>query len=145
MRKFDSFGFIKSIKIAYTGPIHNNDSKTKNNTTTKYRHNYNEDDSDDNDVYYTSKSKSRSSSKTRYQSDSNNNHISRNTARGDGSGGLSGGTTNNLYEWFAISVPSVDSSFCVKARFLNAPTELNNLAGFNNTGNICKLFMTIYF
>jgi calmodulin-lysine N-methyltransferase len=36
-----------------------------------------------------------------------------------------------------MSVPSVDSSFSVKVRFLNGPTDLKNLVGFNNTGNIC--------
>jgi hypothetical protein len=130
IRRFDSFGLIKSIKIAYTGSATNHGDARNRNTNNRhtYRSNQNDDDdSDENDVYYASKTK-RSSSRTKYQNNHNENSSRNNRVSSD----------NEPYQWYSMSVPSVDSSFSVKARFLNAPTDVNNLAGFNNTGNICK-------
>jgi hypothetical protein len=129
VRRFDSFGLIKSIKIAYTGGAANvSDVRNKNtNNRHTYRNNqHDDDDSDENDVYYASKSK-RSSSRTKYQNQSESHARNNRTSN-----------QNEPFQWYSMSVPSVDSGFSVKARFLNGPTDLNNLTGFNNTGNICK-------
>lgn len=128
IRRFDSFGLIKSIKIAYTGSGGNTsgDARHRNTNRHTYRNNQNnDDDSDENDVYYASKSRC-SSSRTKYQNNSES-HARNNRVSNE----------NDQFQWYSMSVPSVDSSFSVKARFLNGPTDLNNLTGFNNTGNIC--------
>ena len=120
---------IKSIKIAYIGSVNsytNNESRLRNtNRQHTYRNNREEeDDSDENDVYYAGKPK-RSSSKSKYHAKNDKNQQISNE--------------NELFQWYSVSVPSVDPSFSVKARFLNSPTNLNNLVGFNNTGNICNI------
>jgi hypothetical protein len=147
VRRFDSFGLIKSIKIAYSTPsvqINNIDHRSKKNNTNNnnkhaYRnsnHNNNDsDDSDENDVYIAGKSpvKARSSSRTKFHRDGS---IDRNNNRNSSQSKQQTDAIQH-FQWYAMSVPSVDSSFSVKVRFLNGPTDLKNLVGFNNTGNIC--------
>jgi len=41
------------------------------------------------------------------------------------------------FEWFQLSIPSLNSKEFVKARFYSGPFDLKDLMGFNNTGNIC--------
>ena len=111
MRRFDSFGFVKSIKIAYNAPLNNNDYSARNNNTNNRR---GDSDSDDNDVYYETNTKNKSKNGKNNEQD--------------------------LFQWYAISVPSVESNDSVKVRFFNAPISLDDLTGFNNTGNICEFF-----
>jgi hypothetical protein len=43
-----------------------------------------------------------------------------------------------------MSVPSIEPDEFVKVRFYNGPVSLNDMIGFNNTGNICKIkFMCV--
>lgn len=41
------------------------------------------------------------------------------------------------YEWFSISVPTIESMDSVKVRFYKGPIGLKEMVGFNNTGNVC--------
>jgi len=42
-----------------------------------------------------------------------------------------------FYEWFTISVPTIESTDSVKVRFYKGPIGLKDMMGFNNTGNVC--------
>lgn len=41
------------------------------------------------------------------------------------------------YEWFSATIPSIDPRLSINVRFYNSSIKLNDLTGFNNTGNIC--------
>jgi len=43
----------------------------------------------------------------------------------------------SFYEWFNISVPNIETIDSIKVRFYKGPVGLKEVAGFNNTGNIC--------
>ena len=44
----------------------------------------------------------------------------------------------DFYEWFNITVPSINENEGVKVRFYKGPLSLEELGGFDNTGNVCK-------
>jgi hypothetical protein len=111
VRRFDAFGFVKSIKLAYNAPLNNNDYSARNNNNKSNRRD--DSDSDDNDVYYETNTKSKNKNEQDY------------------------------FQWYAISVPSVEPNDSVKVRFFNGPVSLDDLSGFNNTGNICECFRLI--
>ncbi|RNA34385.1 calmodulin-lysine N-methyltransferase [Brachionus plicatilis] len=41
------------------------------------------------------------------------------------------------YEWYSVAIPSIDPRISLNVRFYNSSVNLNDLTGFNNTGNIC--------
>lgn len=124
-RRFNSFGFIKSVKIAYNDDKEDGLDHNNNNATSNYRNSRcdtSEDDDDNDDVCFSSKPKTN----TKMTSEKRIDFYKKNKKR-----------EPNNFQWYEISVPSIDPDECVKARFYNGPISLNDMVGFNNTGNIC--------
>jgi hypothetical protein len=117
VRRFDSFGFIHCVKIAYiSSNSTSNHSKQNGNKYYKDstdKHNYaNQDDSDldddDDDICY-------KVSKTSLTN--NNKHRVRDN--------LSDQDNEDYYEWFNVSVPSLlSANHFIKVRYLNL-TKIN--------------------
>jgi len=127
VRRFNSFGLIKSVKIAYIDQSQSrNGYNHQYDLNNNYKNRYNETDSDDDDDDICVSNKSNSSSSKLGKIKTNNNHQ---VAQ----------KLNQPYQWYEISVPSIDTDEFVKVRFYNGPVSLNDMIGFNNTGNICKL------
>ncbi len=127
VRRFNSFGLIKSVKIAYVDQSHNQNGYNRHyDSNNNYKNRYNETDSDDDDDDICVSNKSNSSSSRLGKLKANNHH--QKTQK-----------QNQPYQWYEISVPSIDPDEFVKVRFYNGPVSLNDMIGFNNTGNICKL------
>ena len=126
VRRFDAFGFVKSVKIAYTNaplnPVDGPPQRSSRYGGPKRQSGDSGDDDDDVDVQY---GKNLSPRRAKASSVI--------TPRRSGAGTESGID----YQWFNVSVPSVDSNANVKVRFTNGNISLNDLAGFNNTGNVC--------
>ena len=125
MRRFDSYGFINCVKIAYkSSHVYNNN----NNHHKYFKETDNNKDSDDEDddadiCYKISKS-----------SISNNNNNNKHRVRENSSDH----EDSNCYEWFNVTVPSLlPTHNSIKVRFYNDHVDLKDLVGFNNTGNIC--------
>lgn len=119
VRRFDSFGFLQSIKIdnstmniPYSKPHVKGASNHRfynSNNIKNTNYVVDDTDSDDEDVCVSNKDKK------------NKSDVS---------------TDAEHYEWYDISLPSVDMD-SVKVRFYNGPIGLKDMMGFNNTGNVC--------
>ena len=123
VRRFDAFGFVKCVKIAYTNtPLNNNYLSDGPQRSSRYSNKRLDDDDDDDDVdIQYSKSM-----------------VSRRAKAGSVTTPRRSTETKGVeYQWFNLSVPSVDPNANVKVRFTNGNISLNDLAGFNNTGNVC--------
>jgi hypothetical protein len=106
VRRFDSFGFIKCIKVAYSdSPASRNPSNSKPRSQKYYTKNNEWDEDDDDDICVSNEQTDKSESED--------------------------------YEWFSISVPTIESMDSVKVRFYKGPIGLKDMMGFNNTGNVC--------
>lgn len=129
VRRFDSFGFIKCVKVAYnkntnTDSIPDSRAHEKNKHNSKHNHQkmyhtqsiqLNDSDSDDDDICVASRPPNKNK----------NNRVSESDA---------------AYEWFNISIPNVNVETeldSVKVRFYKSPIGLKDMMGFNNTGNVC--------
>ena len=120
VRRFDAFGFVKCVKMAYTNATPLNAVVDGPQRSSRYgKRRDDSDDDDDVDVQY---GKSLSS---------------RRQAKAGSVAGTPRRSENVDYQWFNVSVPSVDASANVKVRFTNGNISLTDLAGFNNTGNVC--------
>jgi len=129
VRRFDSFGFVKCVKVAYNTSVNSNNTvyqkhsdkhihrvKPNLNNQNKYYSNNNDiqdanTSDDDDDICVCADEKSANSSSRLGQVDE--------------------------YEWFSISVPTIESMDSVKVRFYKGPIGLKEMVGFNNTGNVC--------
>ncbi|CAF0919593.1 unnamed protein product, partial [Brachionus calyciflorus] len=45
--------------------------------------------------------------------------------------------TSKNYEWYSVSIPSIDPRQTISVRFYESTFNVKDLVGFNNTGNIC--------
>ena len=139
VRRFNSFGLIKSIKIAYVDQSnsrngYNNNHHQQHDLNNNYKNRYDQTDSDaDDDDDICVSNKSRSSSKLTKPSKVNNYRQQQ----------IDHKSNHQPYQWYEISVPSIDPDEFVKCRFYNGPVSLNDMIGFNNTGNICKLLILL--
>lgn len=119
VRRFDSFGFVKCIQVPHTVKNSNLKKNYSNKNPNGSSHRYynsnkkggiddvNSDSDDDEDVCV-------GADKTSKNQESAEN-----------------------YEWYNISVPSIESMDSVKVRFYKGPIGLKEMSGFNNTGNVC--------
>jgi len=128
VRRFDSFGLIHCVKIAYISSNSTSNNSKQNNSNKYYKdstdkHNYanqNDSDDDDDDICYKVSKTSLTPNKHRVRDN------------------LSDQENEDYYEWFNVSVPSLlSANNFIKVRFYNAHIGLKDLVGFNNTGNIC--------
>jgi hypothetical protein len=44
----------------------------------------------------------------------------------------------DYFEWHQITVPSINENEGVRVRFYKGPISLDELGGFDNTGNVCE-------
>ena len=95
-RRFNSFGFIKSVKIAYNDDKEDGLDHNNNNATSNYRNSRcdtSEDDDDNDDVCFSSKPKTN----TKMTSEKRIDFYKKNKKR-----------EPNNFQWYEISVPSID-------------------------------------
>ncbi len=119
--------------------MHSYDYNNNETSKAQRRNNHNESSDDDDDVYYQPRSVSVSKvkeTKTQVTKYNGKNQGHRN--------GYDEGRSEAKFQWYEISVPSVDSDEIVKARFFNGPISLNDMVGFNNTGNICTRIFLVF-
>ncbi len=125
MRRFDSYGFINCVKIAYkSSRVYTNNSHHKYFKGTDNNKD-SDDEDDDADICY----KISKSSISNNNNNNNKHRVRENSSDHEDS---------NCYEWFNVTVPSlVPTNNSIKVRFYNDHIDLKDLVGFNNTGNIC--------
>jgi hypothetical protein len=126
VRRFDSYGFINCVKIAYkSSRVYTNNSHHKYFKGTDNNKDSDDEDDDADICYKISKSSI---------SNNNNNNNNKHRVRENSSDH----EDSNCYEWFNVTVPSlVPTNNSIKVRFYNDHIDLKDLVGFNNTGNIC--------
>ena len=49
----------------------------------------------------------------------------------------------DYFEWHQITVPSINENEGVRVRFYKGPISLDELGGFDNTGNVCKCKLVV--
>jgi hypothetical protein len=125
VRRFDSYGFINCVKIAYkSSHVYTNNSHHKYFKGTDNNKD-SDDEDDDADICY----KISKSSISNNNNNNNKHRVRENSSDHEDS---------NCYEWFNVTVPSlVPTNNSIKVRFYNDHIDLKDLVGFNNTGNIC--------
>jgi len=125
VRRFDSYGFINCVKIAYkSSRVYTNNSHHKYFKGTDNNKD-SDDEDDDADICY----KISKSSISNNNNNNNKHRVRENSSDHEDS---------NCYEWFNVTVPSlVPTNNSIKVRFYNDHIDLKDLVGFNNTGNIC--------
>lgn len=126
VRRFDSFGFIKCVKIAYDPSLNAKYSKYHAKGSNSHR-------------FYSSNAKNSNFEVDVSESDDDDDDvcIDRAVVKSNKGNHSQKNTDAENFEWFNISVPTIDAMDLIKVRFYKGPIGLNDLMGFNNTGNVC--------